>query len=142
MKGVEDLYYGLFLSYKIEREVFHGFRSDIQMSINAITGNVFNISDFNIQVDPPKFQYLLKVKTGSLKRLGSEGMSIPELESSIKSRIDSNYIYNLTYLPEFETIKFNIMIEYLRQDTGLPIRLTVALEYKAKEKLLRVITLY
>jgi hypothetical protein len=129
-------------TYKIEREVLNGFQGDVQMSINAITENVFNISDFTIQIDSHKFQYLLKSKTGSLKRLGSAGMSIPELESSIKSRIDSNYVYNLTYLPEFETIKFNIMIQYLRQDTGLPIRLTVALEYKAKEKLLRVITLF
>lgn len=36
--GIDVLSYGLFLSYKIEREVFPGYEADNRFSINALFG--------------------------------------------------------------------------------------------------------
>jgi len=47
----------------------------------------------------------------------------------------------MVYSPEHEVRKFNIMLEVDREDGGYPTRLTAALEYLPKERLLRVITL-
>lgn len=142
LKGIDDLYYGLFLSYKIEREIFSGYEDDTLFSLNAITENVLDISDFKLLIEESKLNYLLREKTDNLERAGVAGLSITELELLIKNKISNNYIYNLSYLPDSKTIKFNILIETLRKDNNMPMKLTVALEYKALEKTLRLITMF
>jgi hypothetical protein len=141
-KGIDDILYGVFLSYKIEREIFPGFETDTLFSLNAITQNVLDISDFELLIEENKLAYLLNEKTGSLERAGMASLAIDQLELLIKNKIRSNYIYNLSYLPKSETIKFNILIEVSRSDTGGPMKLTVALEYIAKTKFLRLITMF
>lgn len=64
------------------------------------------------------------------------------IASLITSKVDANYIYNLVYLPQHDVMKFNLMLEVERDDGGYPTRMTVALEYVPKDKVLRVITLY
>lgn len=141
-KGVDTIYYGLFLSYKIEREVFEGFESDTTFAINAITKNVFHISDFNILVEEPKLQYLLREKADNIERAGITNLTLSEVELLIQDKINNNYIYNLCFRKESQTLKFNIIIETTRTDTNKPMKLTVALEYMPNEKTLRLITMF
>src|ERR1043165_9625560 len=70
IKGIDDLAYGLFLSYKIEREIFSGYETDTLFSLNAITENVLDISDFRLVIEENKLGYLLKEKLDNLERAG------------------------------------------------------------------------
>lgn len=141
-KSLQDSMYGLFLSYKIERAVFAGFEKDTAFSINAITPTVFPIADFDILIEDEKLQYLISSKKGKLKKAGLLKTDKNEIEKLIREKINSNYIYNLTYLSEYNTLKFNILVEIRASDTGNLVKITLSLEYKPEEKLLRLITLY
>jgi hypothetical protein len=141
-KSLQEMYFMLFLSYKIERKGFEGFESDTSFSLNAISKNVLDITDFSLLIEEDKLGYLLRAKEANLKRAGIINLTISELEQFVKNEISNNYIYNLTFLKEFGTVKFNIMIETKTKDTKESIRLNVALEYKAADKTLRLITMY
>lgn len=141
-KTIQEIYYNLFLGYKIEREIFSGFESDASFSINALTMEVSDIFDFNLFIEEKKLGYLLKEKADSIIRAGITNLTLPEIEQLIKDKMRSNYIYNLSFLPETKTIKFNILIETKRVDSNKPMKLTVALEYMAEKKTLRLITMF
>ena len=141
-KSIQSIMYGVFLSYKIERAVFKGFESNTVFSINAITPNVLAITDFDILIEDNKLRYLTINKEGKLKKACLINCDKKEIEKLIREKISSNYIYNLVYLSEYNTIKFNILIEMRARDTGQLIKLTLSLEYKPEEKLLRLITMY
>lgn len=141
-KSIQSMYYSLFLSYKIERQVFDGFQSDTTFSINAITENVFDIADFKLLVEEKKLPYLLKAKADNMERAGITNLTIEEIETLIKEKISSNYIYNMTFLQDHGTLKFNILIETTRTDSNKPFKLTVGLEYKPAVKTLRLITMF
>lgn len=140
--GVDDINYGLFLSYKIEREIFPGFEADGNFSINAISENVFEITDFSLLIEEPKLGYLKENKSGSMGRVGFDKFSTEELSDAIGRKIKDNYIYNLTYLPEHGTLKFNIIIEVLRTDKNKPMKMLVSLEYMPEKKTLRLLTMF
>lgn len=53
-----------------------------------------------------------------------------------------NYLYNLTYLASFNTIKFNILLELPRVDRKLPMKIIAAFEYLETYKELRLITMF
>lgn len=141
-KNVESLYYELFLSYKIEREVYKGFEADTTFAINAITDNVFDISDFSILIEDAKLNYLLTAKKDNLVRAGFSTLTVQELQELIKTKINSNYIYNLRFRSDSQTLMFTIIIESIRIDKMIPVKLTVGLEYIPTQKILRVITLF
>ena len=141
-KSIQSMYYSLFLSYKIERQVFDGFESDTIFALNSITENVFDITDFRLLVEEKKLTHLLNEKRVSLKRAGIMDMTTKEVEQFIKEKIKSNYIYNLTYNKDYGTLKFNIIIETIRTDNNNPFKLTVALEYIPFDKTLRLITMF
>jgi hypothetical protein len=141
-RNIEPIYYGLFLSYKIEREVFKGFESDTLFSLNAISTNIFNISDFKLKIEEKKLKYLLSAKGETLSRAGMTPLTLAELEQLIKDKLDRNYIYNLAYIENSKTIKFNLLIETKRIDSTIPMKLIVAVEYLPDEKVLRLITMF
>lgn len=141
-RSLQSTLFDLFLSYKIERSVFPGFESDTQFSLNAVSTAVIPIRDCEIQIEDKKFQYLVENKTGKLKKAGLLSVRREDLEELIRERIESNYIYNLSYLQEHDTIKFNTVIEVFTSDVQEIVKLTVALEYKPVEKRLRVITMF
>lgn len=141
-KFIHSIYYDIFLSYKIEREVIKEFEHDAKYSINALTEKVVKLHECEVYIDKDKFNYLLSNKTGTLKKAGIINLTIEGLKGIIKSKIYSSYIYNLTFLENCETLKFNILIEAPRVDTKNPIKLIVALEYIPREKILRLITMF
>ncbi len=141
-KSIQSMMFDTFLSYKIERPIFESNSSDILMSINAITSNVYEIKNFKILIEDEKLKYLLKEKGKKLKKAGLYNCSKTELVKQIKNKIDSNYIYNLRCLENSGTFLFNIIVEINTEDTGEVVKLTLALEYIPKEKLLRLITVF
>ncbi len=143
-KSLQSSLYGVFLSYKIEREVYEGFEEDTLFSINAISENVSVIYDFNVMVEESKLQYLFNNKRGKLKKCGMINFGPKELEQMIRKKIRSNYIYNMRYLKEHEKVEFNfnILVETKAPDSGELVKITLGLKYKPSENLLRLITMF
>ncbi|PMM35401.1 hypothetical protein BCT55_15215 [Vibrio splendidus] len=138
--SVQDSLYGVFLSYKVERRVYDGFKRDTDFSINSITSNVLAIDNFDVEIDERKLTYLKENKTGRMKKSELIHFDKQELEALIRSKISDNYIYNLTYLKEHDITKFNILIEK-QVDNQLPVRMMVSLEYIPSMHKLRLITM-
>lgn len=138
--SLQSSFFGVFLSYKIERPIFDGFKKDMDFSLNAISRNVMSINDFFVEIDEKKLTYLRENKTARMKKSGLIDFNSSEIESLIRNKIASNYIYNLTYLKQYETMKFNILIEK-ELGSNERIRIMVALEYIPTKKTLRLITM-
>ncbi len=141
-RSLQDMYFGVFLSYKIERPVIQGLRSDTVLSINAVNPDPLPIADFNILVDQNKFRYLSEQKTAILKRIGLLDGDFSQLQDMISERISSNYIYNMEHDDQYNITKFNIILEIHPTDNAPPQRVLAALEYKPADRCLRLITLY
>jgi hypothetical protein len=144
-KSLQSSLFELFLSYKIERPVFPGFETDTEFSLNAVNPTIMPLSNLSIRVDTEKFEYLLKNKTGSLKRAGLIESTPKKLETLIQEKISSNYLYNLSHDKQHGTTKFDILLELqIKDDSSVisTIKIMVALEYIPDEKCLRLITLY
>lgn len=138
--SLQSSLFGVFLSYKIERPIFGAFKRDTDFSLNAISKNILNIDEFNVEIDEKKLTYLRENKTGRMKKSGLINFNKSEIECLIRDKIASNYIYNLTYLKQYRTMKFNILIEK-ELDSDERMRMMVALEYIPAKKTLRLITM-
>ena len=139
--SLRSMLFDMFLSYKIERAVYSGFESDTELSLNAVSETIVPLAQLDVVIEDDKLGYLRKQKRGTLEKVGLFGTDKAAITELIRSKIASNYIYNLAYLEEHGVIKFNILIEALRESSR-PIKLLVALEYKPTDHALRVITLY
>tara|TARA_B110000240_G_C13420648_1_gene419317 strand:- start:94 stop:1185 length:1092 start_codon:yes stop_codon:yes gene_type:complete len=139
VKSIQGIYYGVFLSYKIEREVIKGFESDIDFSLNSISPIVSKIEE--IEIEESKFEYLRTVKKGKLKKANLISYSKNELTELIKKKVKSNYIYNMTDLKAHNVFKFDILIELLNTLNEI-IKITIGFEYISENQKLRLITLY
>ncbi|MCE2486348.1 MAG: hypothetical protein J4F42_12600 [Desulfurellaceae bacterium] len=82
-RSLQETYFGVLLSYKIERPVFQGFESDTEFSINAVSPNPLPIADFEVRIDESKLGYLATEKTGTLKRIGLLGGDLSQLQDMI-----------------------------------------------------------
>lgn len=140
-KSVNVMYYGLFLSYKIERQAFPE-EKDTKFSINALTADIHMVSDLDVFVEDKKLAYLLKEREANLKRAELLDVTPEELARFIKGKIEGNYIYNLTYRAESDTLKFNVMINVQGKKIDRSAKLLASLEYQPKIKSLRLITLF
>jgi len=141
-RSLQGIYFGVLLSYKIERPVFKGFEVDSEFSINAVHSDPVSFTDFEIEIDEHKFAYLAAEKSGTLKRMGLLGSDLTNLKKLIASKISSNYIYNMTHDDQHDTTKFNIILEVNPEDGSAPLRVLAALEYMPRENCLRLITLH
>jgi len=141
-KSLQSMYEGAFLSYKIEREVFEGFESDEMFSLNALTGAIVPLAECAIEIEDNKLQYLVTAKQGSMKKAGLLRLSKDAVEQRIRDRLSQNYIFNLTFKPEHNVLKFNTILNITPEDTFDPVRLMLSLEYKPEAKSLRLITMF
>ena len=139
--SLQSGYFDVFLCYKIERAVYDGFKVDTEMALNAVSDQILSLEDCTVLLEDAKHAYLVSEKGGKLRKAGIADFEREDLAALIKSRIEASYIYNIVYLEQHDVMKFNLMLEVPRLDGGYPTKLTAALEYKPKEKLLRVITL-
>ncbi|MBN1987882.1 MAG: hypothetical protein JW783_00610 [Bacteroidales bacterium] len=141
-KFVHSAYYNIFLSYKIERKVLKNLEKDRTFSLNTLTSSVIDISECDIEIEPSKLDYLHEKKTNNIERAGFLNSTTNELAEIIKEKLEQNYIYNLSFLENFNTMKFNIIIEVPRFGPHKLMKLLLALEYKPEQRTLRLITMY
>lgn len=141
-RSLQDMYFGVLLSYKIERPVFKGFETDTEFSLNAVNPDPMPIAEFEIRIDEKKLGYLAAEKAGTLKRMGLLNGDLSELKAMIAAKISSSYIYNMTYDEQHDISKFNIILEIRPTDGARPLRVLAALEYIPHERSLRLLTLY
>lgn len=142
IRSIPCLYYDLFLSYKIEREDLKGYSLDTRIALNSITPIVDDLEKLNIEIDEPKFNYLLNEKRGKLKKAQLEKYSIKDFEKLIKEKIKDNYIYEMSELKEFNLIKFNVIIELELQCSLEKVKCQATLHYKPEENKLKLITFF
>jgi hypothetical protein len=141
--SIPETYFGLFLSYKIERAVYRGFEEDGLFALRAISAAPSELEECSVLVEEAKVEYLRSEKTGSLKRAGLLELDGKQLSDLIRSRVLSNYIYNLRHVPERKQSLFDIVIEVASDsDASGAFRLLAALEYNGLDKQLRLVTLY
>ncbi len=140
-KSIADPLPGLLLSYKIERPFLSGKERDVEFSLNAVSPVPTNISELEVIISDEKLKYLQAEKSGSLKMADMHSVTVDGLRKAISEKLASNYIYNMMYLEEHNTVKFNIVLEFRRKDAK-PSRHVVALEYMPDKKALRLITFF
>ena len=141
-KYVHSTFYHIFLWYKIERKIIKNLETDINFSLNTLSSSFIDLADCDFEIEPSKLNYLFKEKTDNIERAGLLNLSVEEFTERIKEKIESNYIYNLSFLEKYNTLKFNILIEVSRINSNKLMKLLIALEYKPKERKLRLITMY
>ena len=141
-KFVHAAYYSIFLSYKIERKILKNLENDTIFSLNTLTSSFIDLSECDIEIEPSKLDYLHEKKTDNIERAGFLDLTASELTERIKEKLEQNYIYNLSFLEKYDTLKFNIIIEVPRVDSQKLMKLLIALEYKPEERKLRLITMY
>lgn len=132
--------FGVFLSYKIERPVVDGFKEDTYFALNAIHLNICELDSLTILIEDAKLKYIQNAKEGCLEAAGIKNITSQELEDEIKKRINSSYIYSMSYNEKFNVAKFNIMLEF--NNNRKKIKLLAAMEYMPQSKKLRLITLF
>jgi hypothetical protein len=140
--SLPDIAYNTFLSYKIERNVIKGFERDNTFGLNTITADIHDLNDLNVLVEDKKLEYLLSEKTGKFKKANLIDITKDELELLIQEKIKENYLFNLVYLEQHHTYKFNLALEFEADDRDLKVKMILAFEYLSNEKLLRLITMY
>ena len=76
-----------------------------------------------------------------MRRAGLADLTKAELVAAIREKLRMNYLYNMEWVdePTHQLSKFNIMLEFPRQD-GHPERMVVALGYQPAERVLRLLT--
>ncbi len=139
VKSLQSQYYGLFLSYKIERHVIKEFEKDLEFSLNSITDNIVDITQCKIIIDEKKLDYLNTNKAAQFKKANLE-ITKEKLILTIKSKLLSNYIYNMKS-NEYGNLIFNMVLELENKQTK-KFKMLVSLEYLADNKELRLITMY
>ncbi len=140
--SIQGTDYYHFLTYKIERAVHDLNEDDAQFSLNALSEAFLPLDGFSVRIDEAKHEYLLNDKSGVLKKAGIHALERENLEGLIRSKMTANYIYNMTYIEAHDVMKFNIMLEFERDDGGHPARVLASLEYMPTQKTVRVITMY
>ena len=141
-RSIPSMYFGLLLSYKIERPVLAGFERDQVHALNAVSSRPQDIANCAVEIDERKLEYLNTAKTGTLKRLGVLGQPKATLEDLIRAKLRSNYLYNLHFRPDYSVATFNILLELQAVDTGAPVRVVAAFAYEQERNAIRLVTLY
>ena len=139
VKSISDMYFGLFLSYKIESLMSD--HEDLRYSLSAIYSNTGDAFTLPISVLENKLLYLKENKSGIMEKLQLKDYSTKELESLIKKSVQRSYFYNLDYLEEYGVPKFNISLE-LVANSGEMRKVLVALKYSKQNEALELITMY
>lgn len=141
-RSIPGTYFGLLLSYKIERPIFAGFERDQVHALNAVSSRPMDIANCTVEIDERKLDYLNSDKAGTLKRLGVLGQPKATLEDLIRAKLQSNYLYNLRFRPDYSVATFNILLELEAVDKRLPVRAVAAFAYEQERNAIRLVTPY
>lgn len=140
--SVSEELFGTLLSYKIENHFPDP--DDIGLSINAISVYTNDISELSLTIENEKFiNYLKKEDHGKaqlLRILNLYDISKDKLAMVLFKEIKKCYFYNLDFLNEYNTVKFNVCIE-LPTKAGKLRKTMISLEYLSTINKLRLITI-
>ena len=136
--SIKQMYYDLFLTYKIESILAD--QEDLDYSIKAIAPH-YEIGTSSIYVDKNKMEYLNLEKDGLMEKLNLKDYTSDDLETLIRDQINNTYFYNLEYLEKFSTPKFNVSLE-LETIEGKKRKVLVALKYSDNIDSFNLITMY
>lgn len=148
IRSLQSMYFSVILSYKPEHMLLEESDDDLEIALRAMSKEIAPLSDFTVFIEDDKFKYLTREKLGKLGWARVADLTKSELEEAIRSKLRSNYLYNLDWrdVPATEESAgyqgsfFNILLEFPREG-GHPERVTVALEFMPADKVLRVLTI-
>ncbi|WP_129127022.1 hypothetical protein [Geomonas oryzae] len=138
--GVEDIYFGSFLSYKIQRRYVDSDNEDQFWGLNAVTTTPTILAGYDIEIEDNKYDYLMQKKGGSLSITGLNAMTKNELIKVLKSQINTNYIFNISFSKEFDCLKFATLVEIYCGKIRR--KYLAAFQVKKEKKTLRLISMY
>lgn len=127
--SINDNYFDIFLSYKIESIVTD--KEDISFSFNALFPKFDSIDRLNLNISDEKWKYLngdFKGKGGIVNSFRFNNINKDDFCRIIFKQICFNYIYNLR-INEYGDRIFNVCIQ-LPTKNGNYRKTTVALKYK------------
>ena len=141
IKNIEEELFITFLDYKIERPYFSDHDLiDQHLSLNALTPIFKQLQNCDIVIPESKMEYLRTNKRGTLHHVGSDRLLANELREIIRDRINSNYIYAMKYDDAFDTLLFNIMLEF-SNEMGHH-KIVLGLKYIKEAHSIQLITMY
>jgi len=138
--SLQSILFNIFLSYKIERPVFPGFKLDEQISLLVLNGVIGSLEDYKVLISENKFTYLKNDKKINLQNANIDSLSINELSSLIKNNLSKNYIFNFKEAPDGAKC-FGTIVEIPRKGKD-NYRLTVAMKINTKDKVVEITTMY
>jgi hypothetical protein len=124
--SIEDTYFNLFLSYKIESVLPGSAFNDGHFSLAAAAGIWRDPRSIPVFVEETKLKYLNDEKSGSLAKVGLANVTNDQLADKIKAKVSSSYIYNLVWNSEKNFSNFATMIEF--ENEGRRTRLRAVLK--------------
>lgn len=139
--SIDDNLYNSFLRYKIKRRYFNMDNSDQLFSVNSVNQEVDIINGYNIIIEDSKLEYLVKNKSGSIKKIVGDDFSKQDLIHQIAANINTNYLFNLD-LNEYGCLKFNTDIEFRDKIKNENSRCIASFEILMQSKQFRLITMY
>ena len=143
LRSIQSIYFGTFLSYKPERLLLDLIDDDLEIAVRAMSPAVAPLAEFTVLIEDAKFEkYLQITKLAKLQKAGLAELTKAELETAIRGKLRTNYLYNLEWVsqPTHQLSKFNILLEFPRVG-GHPERVVVALEYRPVDRILRLVTI-
>lgn len=138
--GIDEILFGSFLCYKIERSYNIYDHKDQLFSLNAVCESPEIISTFNILIEDEKFNYLLTKKQGSMESTGLGSITKNEFINLIRTKINTNYLFNINYSENFNCLKFATIIEIKVKEKSK--RYIAVFEVLNENKTIRLISMY
>lgn len=139
IKSINEFYFNLFLSYKIES--LYTDKDDLSFSLNAIYPSYRSVLELPLVIPEAKLTYLMTEKQNIFSSLGLVDYTTDELRRIIVDRMSRSYIYNLEYLEEYNVPKFNVSLELNTLSGGIR-KVIVSLKYIIESNQLQLITMY
>lgn len=139
IKSINDNYFGLLLSYKIES--LYTDDEDLSFSLNAIYPSYQSALELPLLIPEAKLTYLMTEKRDIFSSLGLVDYTIDELRQVIVDRIKQSYLYNLEYLEKYNVPKFNVSLELNTLSGGIR-KVIVSLKYLTESNQLQLVTMY
>jgi hypothetical protein len=140
--SIQATYFDLLLGFKVERPPRVYDEPDQYFALNAVSNAPNDLADFEIEIEYAKFGYLTEAKDGTLARLGLRGYAKDKLESAIRSKIHSTYLYRLRFSAEYNCAGFTVLLELDALDSDQPVRVSAGFEYQEPRRTLRLVTLF
>jgi hypothetical protein len=139
-KGITSYLYDIFLVYKIEAPVF--FENDVKFALNSINSTQLSLNNLEVCLSRDKLEYIKNKNKGGINKAELIEITKEEFEVLIRSKISSNYIYNLEYQREHNSLKFTTIVEIPTKNKDINVRFRIGLKYLLGSESLEIVTFF